>query len=93
MQNRTICTHPRKYSLQPNISNSTFQDYHSHSRKLIEKFVDKGYKKDVLIQDVQKVDRKQLLHQQKCHDKQCIPLSVTTYSRALPHLKDILAKQ
>ena len=28
---------------------STFQDYDSHSRKLIEQFVDKDYKKDVVI--------------------------------------------
>ena len=27
---------------------STFQDYHSHSRKLIEKFVNKGYKNKML---------------------------------------------
>ena len=73
---------------------STFQEYHSHSRKLIEQFVNKGYKKDVVTQQIQKVDqldRKQLLHQQKRHDKQCIPLSVT-YSRSLPNLKDIITK-
>ena len=72
----------------------TFQDYHINSRKLIEQFVYKGYKKDVVIQQIQKVDqldRKQLLHQQKRHDKQCIPLSVT-YSRALPNLKVVLTK-
>ena len=34
---------------------STFQEYHSHSRKLIEQFVNKGYKKDVVIQQIQKV--------------------------------------
>ena len=47
---------------------STFQDYHSHSRKLIEQFVDKGYKEDVVIQQIQKInqlDWKQQLHQQK----------------------------
>ena len=72
---------------------STFQEYHSHSRKLIEQFVNKGYKKDVTqqIQKVDQLDRKQLLHQQKRHDKQCIPLSVT-YSRSLPNLKDIITK-
>ena len=73
---------------------STFQEYHSDSTKLIEKFVNKGYKKDVPTQQIQKFDqlnRKQLLHQQKRHDKQCIPLSVT-YSRALPNLKDIITK-
>ena len=62
---------------------STFQDYHSHSRKLIEQFFNKGYKKDVVIQQIQKLDqlnRKQLLYQQKRHDKQYIPLSVA-YSR------------
>ena len=45
---------------------STFQEYHSHSRKRIEQFVNKGYKKDVVTQKIQKVDqldRKQLLHQ------------------------------
>ena len=36
---------------------STFQDCHSHSRKLIEQFVNKGYKKDVAIRQIQKVDR------------------------------------
>ena len=34
---------------------STFQEYDSHSRKLIEQFVNKGYKKDVVIQQIQKV--------------------------------------
>ena len=34
---------------------STFQEYHSHSRKLIEQFVNKGYEKDVVIQQIQKV--------------------------------------
>ena len=51
---------------------STFQDYHSHSRKHIEQFVDKRYTKSVVIQEIQKVDqldRKQLLHQQNRHDK------------------------
>ena len=42
-------------------------------------------------QKVDQLDRKQLLHQYKCHDKKCSPLSVT-YSRALPNLKDILTK-
>ena len=73
---------------------SIFQDYHSHSRKLIKQFANKGYKKDVVIQQIQTVnqlDRKQLLHQQKRHDKQYIPLSVI-YSRVLPNLKDILTK-
>ena len=73
---------------------STFQDYQSNSRKLTEQFVNKRYKKDVVIQLIQKVDQldlKHLLHQQKPHGKQCIPLSVT-YSRALPNLKNILTK-
>ena len=73
---------------------STFQEYHIHSRKPIEQFVNKGYKKDAATHQIQKVDqldRKQLLHQQKRHDKQCIPLSVT-YSRSLPNLKDIITK-
>ena len=73
---------------------STFEDYHSHSRKLIEQIFNKGYTKDVVIQQIRKVDqlnRKQLLHKQRRHDKQCIPLSVT-YSRALPNLKNILTK-
>ena len=68
--------------------------YHNHSRKFIEQFVDKGNKKDVIIEQIQKFDqltRKHLLHQQKRNDKQCIPLSVT-YCRALPNLKDILTK-
>ena len=53
-----------------------FQGYHSHSRTLMEQLVDKGYKKDVAI-EVDKLDRKQLPHQQKLHDKQCITLLVT----------------
>ena len=68
---------------------STFQEYHSHSRKLIEQFVNKGYKRDVVTQQIQKVDqpdRKQLLHQQKCHDKQRIPVSVT-YSQIVTKFK------
>ena len=73
---------------------STFQEFHSRSRKPIEQFVNKGYKKDVVKEQIQKVDqldRKQLLHQQKRQDKKCIPLPVT-YSRTLPNLKDILTK-
>ena len=31
---------------------STFQEYHSHSRKLIEQFVKKGYKKDIVTQQI-----------------------------------------
>ena len=92
--------HP--YSLKKNIRYSqtlkirricsTFQEYHSHFRKLIEQFVNKGYKKDVVTQQIQKadqLDQKQLLHQR--HDKQFIPLSVT-YSRSLPNLKHIITK-
>ena len=47
-----------------------------HSRKLIEEIVDKGYKKDVAIEQIQKVDqldRKQWFHQQKCNHKLCMP--------------------
>ena len=72
---------------------STFQEYHSHSRKLIAQFVNKGYKKDVVTQQIQKVaqlDRKQLLYQEKRH-KQRIPLSVT-YSPSIPNLKEIITK-
>ena len=49
---------------------------------------------DVVIQQIQKVDRldrKQVLHQQKHCDKQCIPLPVI-WSWALQNLKDILTK-
>ena len=52
--------------------NATFQDYQSDSRKFIDQFVDKGYNKDVVIQQNQKLyqlDRKQLLHQQTPLDK------------------------
>ena len=48
----------------------------------------------MVIQHIQKVgqlDRKQLLHEQKGHDKQCISLLVT-YSGALANLKGILRK-
>ena len=60
----------------------------------MEQSVDKGYKKNVVTHQIQKVDqldRKQLLHQQKSHEKQCIPLSIT-YNLALPNLKHILTK-
>ena len=73
---------------------STFQDYHNHSRKLIKQFVDKGYKKDVIIQKIQKgdhLDQRQMLNQRKRNEKQCIPLSVT-HSQTLSNLKDSLTK-
>ena len=35
---------------------STSQHYLSHSRKFIEQFFDKGYRKDVVLQQIQKVD-------------------------------------
>ena len=105
MRNQNIRTHwgkvfrivyyiPYSQALRIRQICSAFQEYGSHSRKLIEQFVNKGYKKDVVTQQIQKVDqlsRKQRLHQQKHHDKQCIPLSIT-YSRALPKLKYILIK-
>ena len=62
MQNRNIYSQ----ALQIRRICSTFQGYHSHSGKLIEQLVNKGYKKDVLkpqIQNVDQLDRKQLLHQ------------------------------
>ena len=62
--------------------------------KLIEQFVDKGSKRDVVIGKIQKayqLYRRQLLLKQKRDQKQCIPPSVT-YRRELPNLKDILTK-
>ena len=104
LQNFLIVKSKHPYSLKKSIPYSqtlwilqicsTLQDHHSHSRKLVEQFVNREYKKHALIQQIQKVDqrnRKQLLHQLKRHDKQCIPLSVT-YSQALPNLEDILTK-
>ena len=85
---------PYRQALRIRQISSIFQHYHSHSRTLIEQFINKGYKKDVVIQQMQKVNqlnRKQLIHKQKSYDKQCIPLSVT-YHQALPNLKDILTK-
>ena len=73
---------------------SIFETYYSHSKKRIEKFVDKGYQWDVAIQQTQKVDKldkKQLFYQQMCNHKQCIPLSVA-YSCVLPNPIDILTK-
>ena len=66
---------------------SLFQDYHSPSRKLIERFVEKGYNRDVAMQQIQKfdqLDQKQLLRQQKRHDKQCVFLII--HRRALTNL-------
>ena len=63
---------------------STFQDYHNHSRKLIEKFVNKGYKKVVATQQIQKVeqlDKKQLLHQEKFKRYSNKTLAHTYYSQ------------
>ena len=60
----------------------------------MEKFVDKGDKENVVIEQIQKVeqlDRKQLPHPQNRNDKQFAPLSVT-YSRGLPNLQVVLIK-
>ena len=62
--------------------------------KLIEQFVDTVYRNDVVIDKIQEVDqlnRKQLLDQQKSNYKKFILLTVT-HSRALPNLRDILTK-
>ena len=62
--------------------------------KLIEKFVDTVYRNDVVIDKIQEVDqlnRKQLLDQQKNNYKKFILLTVT-HSRGLPNLRDILTK-
>ena len=74
------CSLKKKYPLQPSVSNFTnmfnIPRLSQHSRKLIEEIVDKGYKKDVAIEQIQKVDqldRKQWFHQQKCNHKQCMP--------------------
>ena len=44
-------------ALRPRRISSTFQEYCSHSKKLIEQFVNKGYKRDVVLQQIQKVDQ------------------------------------
>ena len=62
--------------------------------KLIEQFVDTVYRNDVVIDKIQEVDQlnqKQLLDQQKSNYKKIILLTVT-HSRALPNLRDILTK-
>ena len=62
--------------------------------KLIDQFADTVYRNDVVIDKIQEVDqlnRKQLLDQQKSNYKKFILLTVT-HSRALPNLRDILTK-
>ena len=99
MQNWNIRTHERK--VFPTAQYFIFDQYVYHSKtntvileNLLNNLLIQDTKKDVVIRQIQKVDhfhRKQLLHQQKCHDKQYMPLSVT-YSRALPNLKYIQTK-
>ena len=99
MQIRNLRTHYR--IVFPTTKHFEFDEYaehskthHSDSRKLIKQFINKGYKKDVIIQQIWKVhllDQKQLLHEQNRHDKECKALLVT-YSQALPNLKNILTE-
>ena len=78
MRNRNIRTHQRK--VFPTAKHFDFDKYAQHSKtttvtleNLLNNFINKEYKKDVVIQQIQKLDqisRKQLLYQQKLHDKQ-----------------------
>ena len=69
IQNQNILTHLKSIlygkALRIQVISSTFQDYHSHSRKLIEKFVGSQQQTQIIDQ----LNRKQLLHQQKWNDK------------------------
>ena len=99
IRNRNIRTHYRKAFATA--KHFEFDEYAQHSKtttvtleNLLNNLLIKDTKKMLSLQQIQKVDqldRKQLLHQEKRNDKQCIPLSVA-YSRALPYLKDILTK-
>ena len=83
-QNKLQTTVFRKSSDCQNFLNAKSE--HSYSLK---KSI--PYSQALQTQKVEQLDRKQLLHHQKHHNKQCIPLSVK-YSQALPNLKDILTK-
>ena len=73
---------------------STFDEYKKHSNDLVKRFVEKGYKENIIRNQTEKVDnfeRSTLLNKPNAVRKNVIPFSVT-YSPHLPNIREIINK-
>ena len=73
---------------------STFDEYKKHSNDLVKRFVEKGYKENIIRNQIDKVDnleRSTLLNKTNAVRKNVIPFSVT-YSPTLPNTREIINK-
>ena len=71
---------------------SSFDEYKKHSNDLVKRFVEKGYKENIIRNQIRKVDnleRSTMLNKTNAVRKYVITLSVT-YSRTLPNIREII---
>ena len=73
---------------------STFDEYKKHSNDMVQRFMEKGYKENIIRNQIEKVDnleRSTLLNKTNAVRKNVIPFSVT-YSPTLPNIREIINK-
>ena len=73
---------------------STFGEYKKHSNDLVKRFMEKGYKENIICNQIEKVDnleRTTLLNKTNAAWKNVIPFSVR-YSLILPNIRKIINK-
>ena len=71
---------------------SSFDEYKKHSNDLVKRFVEKGYKENIIRNQIRKVDnldRSTMLNKTDAVRKNVITLSVT-YSPTLPNIREII---
>ena len=71
---------------------SSFDEYKKHSNDLVKRFVEKGYKENIIRNQIRKVDnleRSTMLNKTNAVRKNVITLSVT-YSPTLPNIREII---
>ena len=71
---------------------SSFDEYKKHSNDLVKRFVEKGYKENIIRNQIRKVDnleRSTMLNKTNVVRKNVITLSVT-YSPTLPNIREII---
>ena len=72
---------------------SSFDEYKKHSNDLVKRFVEKGYKENIIRNQIRKVDnleRSTMLNKTNAVRKNVITLSVT-YSPTLPNIREIIS--
>ena len=73
---------------------STFNEYKKHSNDLAKQFVEKGYKENIIrnqMEEVDSLERPILSNKTNTVRRNVIPFSVT-YSPTLPNIREIIKK-